>query len=130
MSAVLTDQSNAYLTEQIADELALAPLLGWAHITAPSSITPNCWIFGTHHDARGHAGRNASAPCSRWRRDNSAFELIARCEMMIVCAVGCVAVNCPTRESVRADYADHPTPDDAIRYAMCKAAIAYLTSAP
>lgn len=119
--------SPAYVAEQIADELALLPLLGWKNVRAPSEITPNCWIMGTHFFANGHTARNASTFCPRPRRSNDAFELIARCQMMVSCTQRSVSVMCPEMPLHFEGFAEHPTELDAIRAAMCKAAIAYLS---
>lgn len=119
--------SPAYVAEQIADELALLPLLGWKNVRAPLEIAPNCWIMGTHFLANGHTARNASTFCPRPRRSNDAFELIARCQMLISCTETSVAASCPDSLIVHASFTEHPSKDDTIRAAMCKAAIAYLS---
>lgn len=126
-------RNTEYLAEVVADELALAKLMGWANIEPPLAITPNCWIFATHLLARGHDHRNASVPCPRWRRSwEGAGELIARCELCMIVSGARVAVGAgPGNDfTAEAEFSDHPTKDDAIRYAMCKAAIAHLSAKP
>lgn len=127
MTALAPSPVSAYLAEQISDELTLLPLLGWKNVQAPREITPNCWITGTHLLANGHAGRNAGTFCPRFRRTNDAFELIGPCQIHIAHGQGWVQATAPGIGSYLIDPDDHPTKDDAIRAAMCKAAIAYLS---
>lgn len=122
-----------YLAAAVADEMELAKLLGWTHITAPSEITPNAWVFGRHLLARGFSGRNASAPCPRYRRAwEGAGLLIGACTLSMIVGETRVAVGAGPANTLTfyAEFTDHPTRDDAIRYAMCKAAIAYLSAKP
>lgn len=126
----LASPVSAYLADQIADELTLARLLGYKP-EAPHEIKPNCTIWAS----KGTAFASFSGPGTRsndkvwlpkWRRTNDAFELIALCEMMVSCTQRSVSVMCPGMALQFASFAEHSTKDDAIRAAMCKAAIAYL----
>lgn len=128
MSALASPAVDAYLVAAITDELTLAKLLGWAKIESPVVITPNCWIFGTHIAARGHTHRNASVPCPRWRRDwAGAGDLIARLELNMVIGDKRIAVRAGEHDA-STEVSIHPNKDDAVRYAICKASIAYLTA--
>lgn len=116
-----------YLAAAIEDELVLAKLLGWQNFTKPGTIGRTVWLMGTHSSRNGHV-RNGSVPMPSWRRDWSAGELISRCKLTIAPTDGGVAVHAETGPVFRAIYSEHPSEDDAIRFAMCKAAIAYLES--
>jgi len=124
---------DPYLAECIADELALARLLGYKP-DAPHEITPNCTIWAS----KGTSFASFSGPGTRsndkvwlpkWRRGNDCFELIALCKVSVMfCEDRVVAGVTGQYMATQASFADHPTKDAAIRFAMCKAAIAYLTS--
>lgn len=116
---------DEYLSAAIDDELVLAELLGWQNFAKPGKISRTVWLMGTHNSRNGHV-RNGSVPMPAWRRDWSAGELISRCKLTIAPTDGGVAVHAETGPVFRAIYSEHPSEDDAIRFAMCKAAIAYL----
>lgn len=129
MTALATTAAviGAYLQDQIDDELALCKLTGWANLEKPREITPNCWIFGTHQLRNGHDGRTASTFCPRFRRSNDCADLISRCLLTISTGPTGVSVQSWAGATACATvYSDHPSPDDAIRFAVCKAARAVL----
>lgn len=123
-----------YLADAITDEVALAELLGWTVSGAPVEITPNVTLWGSKGRtfASSSGMGTALGPSTflpKWRRSwAGAGELVARCQMMIMCTDQCAGISCPNLPAVHASFIDHPTPDHAIRAAMCKAAIAYLTA--
>lgn len=116
-----------YLAEQIADEKQLAALLGWT-VKPSVSIKPGMWLEGVRGKQDG-MGPPSSSSLPQWRRSwAGAGELIAPCQMMIVCTAVNVGVSCPDQKTVHAGFSEHPSRDAAIWFAMCKAAIAYLTA--
>lgn len=115
-----------YLEAAIDDELTLAALLHWQNFTKPEIITPRGWIYGTHNSRNGHV-RNGSVPMPAWRREwAGAGELVSLCKLHIEPSLAGVAVSAETGDTFRTLYREHPSEDDAIRFAMCKAAIVYL----
>lgn len=133
----MTTYPADYLRDAIADEMAIAGLLGYHGIACPQELNSNSTLFG--HLGRTFASytgtRTVSEPkvwLPKWRRTwDGAGELIARCQLSVVqrvsgTAIDHVTVSAPFCEPAYAAFLDHPTPDDAIRSAMCKAAIAYL----
>lgn len=121
---------DPYLAAAIADEIQLGRLFGYK-VQAPHEITSNCTIWAS----KGSSFASFSGPAMRsndkvwlpkWRRSNECFELISICEMQITCTETGVGVCCPGFPVQHAIYSTHPSKDAAIRYAMCKAAIAYL----
>lgn len=132
MNAACALPVDPYLIAQIEDEMLLGRLFGYK-VDKPHQITPNVTIWAT----KGASFASFSGPATRsndkvwlpkWRRGNDCFELIALCEMLITCTGASVTVFCPDMPMQYASFADHPSRNEAIRYAMCKAAIAYLTS--
>lgn len=122
----------AYLIEQIDDEIAIAEMLGYTAID-PEKKTPSCTVWGRKGWTLAGSTGTAAAPSHqiplpKWRRSPYCFELVARCRLSISQGDGWVQASAPGVGSVLVDPADHPTLDDAIRYAMCKAAIAFLTA--
>lgn len=125
----------AYLADQIADEMDIARLLGYRKIERPAPLLgcPNV-IWGTHPDFKpeweGALGRRF---LPQWRRSwDGAGELIARCDLTV--SAGATSgkagfgYGTPSVASTSALYEEHPTKESAIRAAICKAAIAYLTA--
>lgn len=128
-----SDDTTAYLAAVYADEMTLARLLGHGDLCPPIEPAPNGWIWGTSHGERGSAARLARGPLPRWRRDwSGAGPLIGRCGLHVHCndATVSVYIGPPTVDDVEycATYSNFLTKDDAIRYAICKAAIAHLTA--
>ena len=126
--------SPAYVAEQIADELTLARLMGYRKLEPPSAGALNPTIWGIAADFKPDwPGADGRAWLPKWRRSWAAVG-----ELIGVCKIGVS----PGDVSASASYVDsegalihfrelhvyHPTADDAIRAAMCKAAIAYLTA--
>lgn len=133
MTPIAPDLDPAYFTALFDDELTLAKLLRHGDLSVPSKLTPNAWIFGTSHGERGLDARLGRGPLPRWRRDwSAAGPLIGRCELHVNCGDNQVDVYIgpPLAGEVEfsAAYADFPTKDDTIRFAICKAAIAFLTA--
>lgn len=132
MSAVLAPTADAYLAEAIADELALAKLLGFIRLEVPSATDPKPLIWGVHKDFRPEwEGAQGRAWLPRWRRSwDGAGELIARCNLSVMPGGTCVVVEqaYDGGDMFDTSFSSHPTKDDAFRYAICKAAIEYLTA--
>ncbi len=133
MGAIMTKPtySPEYMTDVIADELALAKLLRYGNIVPPIAYTPNAWLYGTKGGETGNGARLAATFLPKWRRTwDGAGELIAICEISITQSPFGVSASdglmCSAGNTVI--FTDHPTKDDAIRAAICKAAIAYLTA--
>ncbi len=123
--------AEAYRAEVLADELKLAYLLGWGNLpTLESAIaSTGRFMFGTNKGERGTDARLGSLPMPRWRRDwDGAGELIGRCYISMVYREDACGVASERGVQHWVKRADYPTRDDAIRAAICKAAIAYLTA--
>lgn len=132
MTALATSPAviDGYLVAQIDDEMTLAALLGYFRLERPipSPDFPSL-IWGVRRDFvpswPGAAGRHV---LPKWRRSSECFELIARCKLTISTGPTGVSVQSWTGGTPCATvYADHPSEDDAIRFAVCKAAISCLT---
>jgi len=128
----LTTARQDYLRDAIADEALIAKLLGYRALEVPNVfVNANAVIWGVRPDFKlewqGQTGRSF---LPQWRRTwDGAGELIVRCELTIVQHPAGVIVEHPYYDGeVQATYFAHPSKDDAIRFAMCKAAIAYLTA--
>lgn len=116
-----------YLREILEDEVALARLLGYGHIERPAQLVPNFWLWGSHPGEAGTMARLARHFLPRWRRYwSGAGELVARCHLNLQQGETTVAVAARRGTPVIAAIADFPSRDDAIFYALCKAAIACL----
>lgn len=116
----------AYAAGIMADELALAHLLGWKNFREYKDPCEGYRIKGSHDKARGHTSRDCLVPMPAWRRTSDAAELISICQLSIAPTDGGVAVHAETGPVIRAIYHEHPSKDHAIWFAMCRAAIAYL----
>lgn len=135
MTALPSQTAAPYLVEAINDEATLAKLLGWTVSNAPITYTPTVYLKGSRGRSFARSVGMAMAPgmmvfMPQWRRSNDAFELIARCNLNLVTCDKRVAVEAGTSGDfvAVAEVSEHPTKENAIRYAMCKAAIAYLTA--
>lgn len=123
--------SEAYLADQIADEMKIAQMLGYRCLERPTAIAGSpCVIWGIRGDFKPlWPGSNGRSFLPAWRRTwGAAGELIAMCNMNMVVCDKRVAVRAGALVT-QAEVADHPSKDDAIRYAICKVAIAYLDAA-
>lgn len=127
MSARTLLDQQAYLAACIADEVAIAKLLGWKNITPPAEIAPTSRILGDKFRRASIQSRTQiSSMLPRWRRAwDGVGELISLCALSIKQSERGVIVTsgehiCP------ALYCEHPSKDDAIRFAMCQVAIAAL----
>lgn len=121
--------SPDYLKGVLADEMLLAKLLGWQNFEAPAVLTPNFWLLGTTRGNHDNP-RLASTFLPRWRRYWScAGELIARCRLRVEAGEDEALVSAGHADVpgiYHAPYAQFPSQDDAIRWAICQAAIASL----
>jgi hypothetical protein len=127
--AAPTITDPVYLREVFDDEVKLAGLLRWGNVEVPTTLTCNAWLWGTHGGERGLAARLAKTFLPRWRRCwSSAGELVALCGLNILQGRESVSVTARSGPAVVANFADHPSQDAAIRAAMCKVAIAYLSA--
>jgi hypothetical protein len=126
-SPTAVDASTApsdYLREILDDEYELGRLLGWGNIEKPAHLVPNFWLWGSHHGESGAMARLARNFLPRWRRYwSGAGELVARCELNILQSTNTVSVSARRGTPVFARYANFPSRDEAIFYAMCKASI-------
>lgn len=127
-AALASSAPNPYLVQAIADELALAPLLGWYDIGRPDYATRLGIIWGSHPDERDPIeNKPTRTMMPRWRRSwDGAGELIAPFHLSIIRHELGVIVSAPFVENVWASFAEHPTGDDAIRWAIVQAAMSVL----
>ena len=118
-----------YLAEAIADEAMIARLLGWTNQEVPTVTTKNPFLWSTPPgyvpEWPGASGRTF---LPKWRRSwEGAGQLIAQFAIDINQeSVGGIARIPGYARSFR--FAKHPSRDDALRAAICKAAIAHLTA--
>jgi len=128
-----TAQQTAYLAEAIADEQTLAALLGFSDIDKPTTIGPNTTIWASRGKVfAGYLGSGTAStgkiPLLRWRREwSGAGELIARCKLDVRQDTKGAGSIWSSGE-VWADWTAHPDRDSALRFVVCKAAIAHLSA--
>lgn len=127
----MTTYTAAYLREAIADEVALANLLGYRNIEVPCDPIAKSILWGIRKDFKpdwpGQTGRTF---LPKWRRSHECFELIGICNLCIVTCDARVSVGAGAGKAFtgHAEVSQHPSKDHAIWFAMCKAAIAYLSN--
>jgi hypothetical protein len=131
VTAPASGVADAFLTGILEDETRLGQLLGWGNIVPPATLAPNFWLFGTSGGERGGDARLASGLMPRWRRAwSGAGELVVRCNLQIAHDADRVIVQAGggdlPRYTASARKADFPNADEALFFAMCKAALLYL----
>jgi hypothetical protein len=132
MTALARADVDAYLRDAIADELTLAPLLGWKVSAGPITYSPNVYLKGSKGSRFASSIGPAMAPAPmvwmpQWRRSHDAFELVALCALRIEWSVDSVTATAADGWGNTASFEHHPTKEAALRFVICKAAIAYLT---
>lgn len=129
MAADRIDADLAYRSAAVADELAIAKLLGWTSLPAHGDMMRSNHNTASLYGEKGHAARLGSQFLPRWRRDwAGAGELIGRCGLRISPNGTGVVVSTESGRICGAIYVDHPDKDSAIRFAMCQVAIQFLTA--
>ncbi len=125
----MTTYPADYLRDAIADEVTLANLLGYRNLEIPLAPESRSVLWGVAADFKAEwPGQLGRSMLPKWRRGNDCFELIAICNLCIVTCDARVSVGAGAGKAFtgHAEVSQHPSKDDAIRFAMCKAAIAYL----
>lgn len=131
----LIETETDYIAEMMADDMALAPLLKFGDLSYNSQTVDNYWIFGVDKGERGLEARTARGPIPRWRRDPSAMgDLLERLPLSILRddEDGQVTARIESEGMLvyaNVRYAEHPSVGHAIRKAMVKCAIDFLTQA-
>lgn len=123
---------DPYLAQAIADEMALAPLLGWGRIEQPTAITPGVYVRGSNHSTFAHESGIETVSIGgwwlpRWRRDWSAGELIGLLGLSIEQDDHTVKVHHQHQYAVIAAFDAHPSRDAAIQFALVQVATQILT---
>jgi hypothetical protein len=132
----------SYWDQCIADELALAPLMGYSDLRAPTVRDQGAWIFGhsayTFRSAVGPATEPTHAgPLPRWRRDAHATGgLLERVPADVTWCWDSVRLSIQDPKLAAADMADafsaveffrdHPSNGHALRKALVNLALDYL----
>jgi hypothetical protein len=119
--------SAAYWRAALEDEYRLAQLLRWGNLARPEAVDGSFMLMGTNGSAPGANPRLARTFLPRWRRNwASAGELVALCGLNLQQGPETVAVSARMGYPVVARFADFPSHDAAIWFALCHAAIGYL----